>query len=186
MHEIMTQPFQDCFGEIGKLPGVHHITIDPTVPPVVHPPRKLPIALREKLCVDLRRMVKMGIIKPIHEPTDWVNSQVVVEKPNGKHRTCLDPNDLNKAIKRHHFHLPTTEEILAFMSNAKFVTKLDASNAYWQIEVDDESSKLLTFNTPFGRFSFQRLPFGIHSASEICQAQIFTSTFQRQKKSWPP
>ena len=58
------------------------------------------------------------------------------------------------------------------MSNAKFVTKLDASNAYWQIEVDEESSKLLTFNTPFGRFSFQRLPFGIHSASEICQAQI--------------
>ena len=169
MHEIMTQQFQDCFGEIGKLPGVHHITIDPTV---VHPPRKLPIALREKLREELRRMVKMGIIKPVHEPTDWVNSLVVVEKPNGKLRICLDPKDLNKAIKRHHFHLPTTEEILASMSNAKFFTKLDASNAYWQIEVDDESSKLLTFNTPFGRFSFQRLPFGIHSASEICQAKI--------------
>ena len=58
------------------------------------------------------------------------------------------------------------------MSNAKFFTKLDASNANWQIEVDEESSRLLTFNTPFCRFSFQRLPFGIHSASEICQAKI--------------
>ena len=46
MHEIMTQPLQDCFGEIGKLPGVHHITMDPTVPPVVHPPRKLPISFQ--------------------------------------------------------------------------------------------------------------------------------------------
>ena len=163
---------QDCFGEIGKLPGVHQITIDPTVPPVVHPPRKLPIARKEKLNTELRGMVKMGIIKPVHEPTDRVNSLVVVEKPNGKLRICLDPKDLNKAIKRHHFHLPTTEEILASMSNAKFFTKLDAPNAYWQIEVDEESSKLLTFNTPFGRFSFQRLPFGIHSASEICQAKI--------------
>eukprot|EP00112_Aurelia_sp_Birch-Aquarium-sp1_P025750 Seg874.6 transcript_id=Seg874.6/GoldUCD/mRNA.D3Y31 product="putative protein K02A2.6" protein_id=Seg874.6/GoldUCD/D3Y31 len=172
MHEIMTQQFPDCFDEIGKLLGVQHITIDPTVPPVVHPPRKLPIALKEKLHTELKRMVKMGIIKPVHEPTDWVNSLVVVEKPNGKLRICLDPKDLNKAIKRHHFHLPTTEEILASMSNAKFFTKLDASNAYWQIEVDEESSRLLTFNTPFGRFSFQRLPFGIHSASEICQAKI--------------
>eukprot|EP00795_Rhopilema_esculentum_P009803 gene9803-18365_t len=172
MHEIMTQQFPDCFGEIGKLPGVHHITIDPTVSPVVHPPRKLPIALKEKLHTELKRMVKMGIIKPVHEPTDWVNSLVVVEKLNEKLRICLDTKDLNKAIKRHHFHLPMTEKILASMSNAKFFTKLDASNAYWQIEVDEESSRLLTFNTPFGRFSFQRLPFGIHSASEICQAKI--------------
>ena len=117
-------------------------------------------------------MVKMGIIKPVHEPTEWVNSLVVVEKPNGKLQICLDPKDLNKAIKRHHFHLPTTEEILASTSNAKLFIKQDASNAYWQIEVDEESSRLLTFNTPFGRFSFQRLPFGIHSASEICQAKI--------------
>ena len=55
------------------------------------------------------------------------------------------PKDLNKAIKRHHFHLPTADEILASMSNARFFTKLNFSSAYWleqKIEVDDESSKL--------------------------------------------
>ena len=46
------------------------------------------------------------------------------------------------------------------------------SNAYWQIQIDEESSKLLTFNTPFGRYKFLRLPFGIHSALEMCQQQI--------------
>ena len=134
---------------------MHHITIDPAVPPVIHPPHTLPIALKEKLDQELKRMVKLGIIKPVHEPTDWVNSLVVVEKPNGKLRICLDPKDLKKAIKRHHFHVPTTEEILASMSNAHLFTTLDASNAYWQSEVDEESSKLLTFNTQFGRFSFR-------------------------------
>ena len=58
------------------------------------------------------------------------------------------------------------------MKNPKFFTKLDASNAYWHIPVDKESSKMLIFNSPFGRYSFCRLPYGIHSASKIFQAQI--------------
>ncbi len=107
MHGIVSQQFQDCFGEIRKLPVVHHITIDPTVPPVAHPPRKLPIPLKEMLHTELHRLVKMGIIKPVHHS----NSLVAVEKSNGKIRILLDPNDLNKAIKR--LHLPATEEILA-------------------------------------------------------------------------
>ena len=119
-------------------------------------------------------MVDMDIITPVTEPTDWVSSIVVVQKQNGELRICLDPHDLNKAIKREHYNLPTTDEILANMPNAKYFTKLDASKAFWQIQVDEESSKLLTFNTPNGRYRFKRLPFGIHSASEICQRKIAT------------
>ena len=58
------------------------------------------------------------------------------------------------------------------MHNANFFTKLDASSGYSQIEVDEESSKLLTFLTPFGRLQFKRLPYGIHSASEAFQQDI--------------
>ena len=58
------------------------------------------------------------------------------------------------------------------MSGAKYFTKLDASNAYWQIELDEESSKLLTFNSPFGRYQFLRMSYGIHSASDACQHKI--------------
>ena len=172
----MTQQFPDCLGEIEKTswctPHHHRSNSVPCCPSTSQAAN----STKRKVTHGAKRMVKMGIIKPVHEPTDWVNSLVVVEKPNGKLRLCLDPKDLNRAIKHHHFHLPTTKEILASMSNAKLFTKLDASNAYWQIEVDEESSRLLTFNTPFGRFSFQRLPFGIHSASEICQAKIMPFT----------
>ena len=97
---------------------------------------------------------------------------MIVEKPNGQIRLCLDPRDLNKAIKRHHHPMPIVDEILAKLGGAKMFSKLDASSGYWQIKVDDESSKLLTFNTPFGRHRFKRLPFGIHSAAEVFQKKI--------------
>ena len=117
-------------------------------------------------------MVDMGVITPVQEPTDWVSSLVIVEKPNGSLGICLDPKDLNAAIKRHHYTMPTTEDIISRMSGAKFLTKLDASNAYWQLQVDKASSNLLTFHTPFGRYQFLCMPYGIHSASGLCQQNI--------------
>ena len=70
---------------------------------------------------------------------------MIVEKPNGQIRLCLDSRDLNKAIKRHHHPMPTVDEILAKLGGAKLFSKLDASSAYinWKIKVDDENSKLL-------------------------------------------
>lgn len=83
-----------------------------------------------------------------------------------------DSRPLNKAIKRQHCRLPTAEEIISEMSGARYFSKLDASSGYWQIKVDEESSDLLTFGIPFGRYRFKRLPFGIHSASEVLQSEI--------------
>lgn len=58
------------------------------------------------------------------------------------------------------------------MAGEKYFTKLDASNAFWQIPLDEESSKLLTFNAPCGRYRFLQIPYGIHLASKICQVRI--------------
>ena len=96
-----------------------------------------------------------------------------MSKPNGDLRISLDPRPLNKAIKRLHHRLPTAaEEIISEMAGAQYFSKLDASSGYWQVKVDDESSDLLTFGTPFGWYCFKRLPFGIHSASEVFQAEV--------------
>ena len=117
-------------------------------------------------------MESLGVIDRATEPTDLVNSLFVVQKPNGQIRVCLDPNDLNKAIKRHHYQLPTAEDILSSMSGAIFFSELDALSGYWQICFDKESSKLLTFNSPFGRYKFNSLLFGVHHASEVFQADV--------------
>ena len=166
------EKYSDCFGDLGTLKNTHHITVDPSVPPVVNPPRRVPFAMKDKLKAELDRMTKLGVIKPVHEPTDWVNSLVTVERPNGKLRVCIDPRHLNKAIKRQHYNMPTAEEIFSDMHGAKYFCKIDASNGYWQVPVDEESSNLLAFNSPFGRFKFTRMPFGIHSASEVFQREV--------------
>ena len=73
---------------------------------------------------------------------------VVVPKPNGEVRICLDPRDLNKAINREHYKMPTLEEITCQLAGAQYFTVLDATSGYWAIPLTKESSKLTTFQTP--------------------------------------
>lgn len=150
--------FKECFVELGTHPGIHHITMDPEIKPVINPPRNIPVALKKKLKKELIKMTELGVIKPVSEPTEWVSSLVVVEKPNRSLRACLDPRNINKAIKREHYGLPTASDIIQEIVGAMFFTKLDASNAFWQIKVDEESSKLFIFNSPCGRYRFTCLP----------------------------
>ena len=78
-----------------------------------------------------------------------MNYLVIVEKPDGKLRLCLDPRNLNKAIRREHYQLPTFDEISTRIGRATLFSKLDANHGYWQIPLDEESSLLTTMNTPF-------------------------------------
>ena len=169
--DILTH-YKDAFGDIGCLSGYYHININPAVKPVVHPARRVPFALKNKLKAELNRMVSLEVIEKVDHPTDWVNSIVIVEKANGDIRICLDPKDLNRAIKREFSQLPTAEEIMSQMARAKIFTKLDASAGYWQVKLDNESSDLLAFNTFFGRYKFKRLPFGVHCASEVFSKRV--------------
>ena len=94
----------------------------------------------------------MGIITTVEKPTKWVNPVIVVRKPNGDVRICLDPVDLNKAVKREHYPLKMVEEVAASMSEAKVFSTLDATSGFYKIKLAEESTWLTTFNTLFGRF----------------------------------
>ena len=161
------EKYQDIFEGLGCIPGEYNIEIDPSVTPVVHPCRKIPFKQHESLKNELIRMEQMNVIAKVNEPTEWVSSIVLASKSNGKIRVCLDPKDLNRAVKRHHYKLPTRDEIMAQFSNARVFSKLDASQGFWQMKLSKESSYLTTFNTPFGRYRYTRLPYGIKSAPEV-------------------
>jgi len=107
--------YEDLFTGLGCILGVYHIQTDPEVTPVA--PRKVPVALKDKIETELKRMESLGVITKHTEPTDWVNSMVTVTKPN-KVRICIDPQDLNTAIKREHHPLRTIEEMVAEMPNS--------------------------------------------------------------------
>lgn len=164
----LLEEYKDVFGGLGDLPGEYHIVTDDTVPPVVHPPRRVPVALRDQIKEKLDEMVASDILAPVTEPTEWVSSMLVIVKPN-KLRICLDPRDLNKAIRREHYQMPTVEEVATRLSQAKKFTVVDAKDGFWQKRLDTESSCKTTFNTPFGRYRWKRMPFGISSAPEVWQ-----------------
>ena len=160
--------YKDVFEGLCDLPGEYHIVTDEAVKPVIHPPRRVPVSLREQIKAKLDELVQRDIITPVTEPTPWVSSMLVVVKPD-KLRICIDPRDLNRAICREHYQMPTIEEVATRLTNAKKFTVLDAKDGFWQKRLDTESSYKTTFNTPFGRFRLNRMPFGISSAPEVWQ-----------------
>ncbi len=117
-------------------------------------------------------MERLGVISKISKPTDWVAPCIVVPKKNGKIRVCIDFTRLNQAVKREHYPLPTSEETLSELGNAKVFSKLDANCGYWQMKLHENSQRLTTFITPFGRYYCKRLLFGISSAPEIFQREM--------------
>ncbi|XP_033731758.1 uncharacterized protein K02A2.6-like [Pecten maximus] len=169
--------YSDLFTGLGCLPDKVKIELKSDAEPVVEACRKIPFALHDQLKVELDYMEKINVIQKIDKPVEWVNSLVVVHKPNGKLRVCLDPRNLNKFIKREHYKLPTREEIMSRFEGATIFSKLDAASGFWQIQLEDESADLCTFITPFGRYRFNRLPFGISSAPEIYH-RIIHNLFQ--------
>ena len=80
----------------------------------------MPFGKFKELEEEMKRMEENDVITKITEPTDWVNSLHLVYKPDGSLRVCIDPRNLNRAIRREHLKLPTREEIMTKMSNGKY------------------------------------------------------------------
>lgn len=161
------------FSGIGKVREKCSITLCNDAVPHVSSCRKIPIALKSKVKDKLDKMVSENIILPVSEPTDWVNPIVVVPKSNGDIRICMDPRNLNKYVKRELFQIPTYDTLFAELGGAKYFTLLDASSAFLQIPLTYESSLLCTVITPFGRYRYLRLPYGLTSAPEVFQRFIY-------------
>ncbi|XP_046347615.1 uncharacterized protein K02A2.6-like [Haliotis rufescens] len=160
-------------GKLGNLPVSYDAQFDPDVSPVVRTPRRVPAPTREKIRAELNKMIEEGVIAPINEPTDWVSAMVVAKKKGSDSvRICIDPKDLNRALMRQHYPIKMIEEIMFRMPSAKIFTKMDASKWFWQIPLIHETSLLTTFTTPFGRYRYLCMPFGITSASEVFQKNI--------------
>ena len=164
------QEYSDVFHGLGHF-GDTGFVVDKDAKPVQHTPRRVPVALEKEVKEKIAEMEKKGIIVKETSPTEWISSMVVVAKPN-KIRICLDPKDLNKAVLRPKYQMPTLEEILPKLNGAKVFTTLDAKDGFYQIGLDEESSKLTTFWTPFGRYRYLRLPFGISVAPEEFECKL--------------
>jgi len=164
--------FPECFDKIGNFAGEETLHIKPDAVPHSDPPRRCPIQLKEKIREELRSMESQGIIRKVSTHTDWCSSITYVTKKDGSLRICLDSKKLNESLKRCPHAIPTVEEIAPAFSKAKVFSKLDAKAGYWSIKLAKASQELTTFRTPFGRYCFQRLPFGLSVSQDLFQQHM--------------
>jgi len=170
--ETVLSEYAEVFLGESKLEGDLHLQLDESVPAVQLPPRRVPLAVKDKLKAELERLSEKEIITAVDEPTEWISALVVTTKRSGGIRLCIDPKPLNNALKRNHYPLPTIDDVLPMLADARVFTVLDAKNGFWHIQLDEPSSYLTTFGTPWGRYRWLRMPFGLSPAPEEFQRRI--------------
>ena len=175
---ILSQ-FASTFTGLGNIGKPVSFSMDPNVTPIHAPPHRLPVAKRELVKAKLDEMVRDGKLQKVDGPTEWCSNITVRErvKPDGqiKVRLCLDPSQtVNKALVIPKFTVPTLPEILPQLSGKKCqcFTIMDALDGFTQVQITDDSKDITTMHTPWGRYRWLRLPYGISSAPEEFQMRM--------------
>ena len=164
--------FPAVFGrDVGTIKGYKAIIrLRQGTKPIFKKSRSVAYALQPALELELNRMQQEGILEPV-ERSEWATPLVIVPKSNGKLRVCGDFKvTINQCVETKTYPLPTTDDIFARLAGGRIFTKLDLSQAYLQLPVDDDSKDLLVINTPKGLFRYNRLPYGVSVAPAIFQS----------------
>ncbi|PFX21652.1 Transposon Ty3-I Gag-Pol polyprotein [Stylophora pistillata] len=181
INEIQSQSYEESikakypqlFHGLGELEGEYEIKLKSDAQPfAIMTPRRVPLPIKSKVKEELARMEKLGVIRKVDKPTNWCAGMVTVPKPNGKIRICVDLTKLNENVCRETYPLPKIEALLGEIGESTVFTKIDANSGFWQEKLAENSQLLTTFLTPFGRYCFQRLPFGLKSAPERFQKRM--------------
>ena len=151
-----------------------HLNVDGTVQPKFHKPRKVPFSLKEKVEHELEHLQEAGIISPV-KYAKWAAPVVPVLKKDGTVRLCVDYKvTVNQALVTETYPLPVVDVLMSALAGGKHFTKLDKSNAYLQLPLDEESQEYVVINTHKGLFKYHHLPFGVSTAPSIFQRCIDT------------
>ncbi|XP_055632615.1 uncharacterized protein K02A2.6-like [Toxorhynchites rutilus septentrionalis] len=163
--------FQSTLGRCTK--AKVKLYLKPDVRPVYCPKRPVAYAALPKVDAELQRLQDKEIISPV-KFSDWATSIVVVRKSdNVSVRICGDYSTrLNNALESDAHPLPHPDDVFADLAGCRYFSQLDLSDAYLQVEVEEESQKYLTINTHRGLFKYNRLPPGIKSAPGAFQRII--------------
>ena len=130
--------------------------------------------MQEPLKAKLDKLCKEGILHKvdISEPIEWLYSFMCVKKPNGKIRLCLDSTHLNKWIIHSHHSAKLFGDISHKLHGATYSPVMDSTSSFFNHKLDQESSNLTTFGTPFGRYRYLRIPMVASLSSDVYQYKV--------------
>ena len=170
LQEVLEKHSSLFCNDVGCLQGMEvNLNVDRNAAPKFCKARSVPLALKEKVEAELEKLESMGIISPV-QFSKWAAPIVPVLKQNGSVRICGDYKvTVNQVCPSDSYPLPRVDELLANLSGGKYFSKLDMSQAYLQLPLDEESKEYVTVNTHKGLYRYNRLPFGVSSAPSIFQ-----------------
>ena len=182
LHSLLSR-YPGVFQEgLGTLKGFKaRIYVDPETPPRFNPARSVPYALRDKVEKELQRLQEEGTLEPV-EFAEWAAPIVaVLKRDKNSIRICGDFSvTVNPVSKLDRYPIPKIEDLFARLSKGQYFSKLDLSQAYQQLPLEEDSKKYVVINTHRGLFRYTRLPFGISSAPGIFQ-RVIESILQGMK-----
>ena len=135
--------------------------------PIHLPPYRLPKARHQAVQNEVQQLLRAKIIEP--STSSWASPIVLVPKRDGTLRLCVDYRRLNRVTKPDPYPMPRVDDLLDRLGQAKFISTLDLTKGYWQVPVHPESRQQTAFITPFGKYQFLTMPFGLVGAPAVFQ-----------------
>ena len=170
LNQVLKQ-YQDI---MTKIPGHTNLTqhrIETTDhAPIRLPPYRLPQAYRETVRQELEEMQQQGVIEPA--TSEWAAPIVIVRKKDGSIRLCVDYRRLNTITRSDAYPMPRIDDLIDQIGQAQYLSTLDLTKGYWQVPVAEEDQAKTAFTTPFGLFTFRRMPFGLQGAPATFQRMV--------------
>ena len=162
----MLSTYADCISkgpwDLGTAKGVQHTINTGSAQPIQVPPRRVPFHKRQEMRSQVDEMLEAKIIEPSDSP--WSSPVVLVAKPDGSQRFCVDYRAVNSVTRRDLYPLPRCVDILESLSGAQWFSHLDLLRGYWQIDVAEGDREKTAFATPDGLYQFRKLSFGLTNA----------------------
>ena len=172
--DALLKSYDNVFkNELGTIKGVKvSLRLKDDAVPVFSRARPVPYALREKVEVQINRLLSQDSIEKV-DRSEWASPCVNVRKPDGSIRMCSDfSQTINPVLVNDQYPFPTTDELFHRMSNTAFFGKYDMRTAFEQLVIDERSRDMLTINTHLGLFRHKRLPYGCSASPAIMQRTI--------------
>ena len=177
--------FKDVFAfGVEEMPGidpelaVHKLAVDPKRKPIRQKKRNHGEERNQAAAVEVKKLLDAGFIRQCHYP-DWVANVVLVKKPNGTWRMCVDYTDLNKACPKDSFPLPKIDRLVDSTAGHALMSFTDAYSGFHQIPLWEEDQEKTAFVTEQGLYCYKVMPFGLKNAPATFQ-RLVNKVFENQ------